>query len=91
MDIWAAPDVLTIHLKRFQYIQSQYGNNVYREKITDLIDFPIEGLDLSSYVKGPIDPAAPPIYDLYAVSHHSGNLYGGHYTAVCKNSSNNKW
>ena len=62
-----------------------------REKIGELIDFPVHGLDLSTYVKGPIDPLAPPIYDLYAVSQHSGGLGGGHYTAVCKNHKDKKW
>ena len=66
-------------------------NGVCREKISDFIDFPVEGLDLSNYVVGPIDPANPPVYDLYAVSHHSGGMGGGHYTAVCKNALNNKW
>lgn len=51
----------------------------------------MEGLDLSNYVVGPVDPANPPVYDLYAVSHHSGGMGGGHYTAVCKNALNNKW
>jgi hypothetical protein len=37
----------------------------------------------SAYVQGPTG-ALPPIYDLYAVSQHSGGLGGGHYTAVCK-------
>lgn len=108
MDIWAAPDVLLIHLKRFQYTQGQYY--VHRDKISDVVDFPVDGLDLTQFVKGnntiinsldplinghhvlgPIDEPAPPIYDLYAVSHHSGSLHGGHYTAVCKNPKNSKW
>jgi ubiquitin carboxyl-terminal hydrolase 4/11 len=89
MDIWSCPDVLVIHLKRFQYTQGTY--HVHRDKITETIDFPIDGLDLRAFVKGPIDESAPPVYDLYAVSHHSGSLYGGHYTAVCRNPKNNKW
>ncbi len=40
---------------------------------------------------GPQDPAAPPLYDLYAVSQHSGSIAGGHYVAVCKNAKNGKW
>ena len=42
MDIWRAPEILIIHLKRFQYIPGQYF--VHREKISDVIDFPVEGL-----------------------------------------------
>jgi ubiquitin C-terminal hydrolase len=45
---------------------------------------------MSDYVIGPKDPSAPPIYDLYAVSLHSGGMGGGHYTAICQNPTNNK-
>uniref|UniRef100_H2ZLM8 Ubiquitin carboxyl-terminal hydrolase 32 n=1 Tax=Ciona savignyi TaxID=51511 RepID=H2ZLM8_CIOSA len=34
---------------------------------------------------------SPPLYDLYAVSCHSGILGGGHYIAYAKNKVNNKW
>ena len=37
-----------------------------REKINDLIDFPLTGLNLSPYVLGPQSVTAPPVYDLYA-------------------------
>ena len=37
------------------------------------------------------DPSAPPLYDLYAVSQHSGGMGGGHYTAVCKNKIDKRW
>ena len=30
----------------------------------------------------------PPIYDLFAVSNHSGKLSHGHYTAMAKNKNN---
>jgi ubiquitin carboxyl-terminal hydrolase 4/11 len=33
----------------------------------------------------------PPIYDLFAVSNHSGGLGGGHYTAYGKNFRTGKW
>ena len=88
-DLWATPDILMVQLKRFLYVPGQYF--VHREKISDLVDFPIEGLDLTSYLKGPIMPENPPLYDLYAVSLHSGGLGGGHYTAICKNSASNRW
>lgn len=92
MDLWSLPDVLILHLKRFSYVQgasSFYSHT--REKIEELVAFPIEGLDLSDVVRGPIDPAAPPVYDLYAVSEHVGGLGGGHYTAVAQNFKTGKW
>ena len=64
---------------------------MHRDKINDNIDFPIEGLDLRTYVKGPTTNDAPPIYDLYGVSQHMGSMGGGHYTAMCKNFLDNNW
>lgn len=80
--------MLILHLKRFSYVQSNY---MYREKIEENVDFPITSLDLNDLVQGPKEPEAAPVYDLYAVSEHSGGLGGGHYTAVARNFSNNKW
>ncbi len=31
------------------------------------------------------------IYDLYAISNHSGGMGGGHYTAYVKNFKDGKW
>ena len=52
--------------------------------------FPIENLDLSNYVSGDMSDRAP-IYDLFGVSQHSGNMNGGHYTAICKNFDDQHW
>lgn len=91
MDIWSAPDILIVHLKRFQIVAGDAGFH-RREKINDFIDFPVNGLDLSKYIKGAVDTdTAPPVYDLYAVSHHMGGLGGGHYVASCKHPMNGKW
>eukprot|EP00761_Pharyngomonas_kirbyi_P012405 gb/GECH01012432.1/.p1 GENE.gb/GECH01012432.1/~~gb/GECH01012432.1/.p1 ORF type:complete len:861 (+),score=178.12 gb/GECH01012432.1/:1-2583(+) len=79
-DLWKLPDILVVHLKRFQY--SRYN----RSKLATFVDFPIEGLDLTCF-----EEDDPVIYDLYAVSNHSGGLGGGHYTAYVKNSKNGKW
>ncbi len=67
---------------------------MHREKITDTVDFPIRGLDISRFVLGEIgnpEEGNPYIYDLYAVSEHGGGLGGGHYTASCKSPSDGKW
>lgn len=45
-DLWKAPDVLVVHLKRFS------AGRVSRDKLDHLIDFPLEGLDLRSRVVG---------------------------------------
>ena len=50
-----------------------------REKVNDLVTFPIEGLDLTAYVKSALSSSdtSPAIYDLYGVSEHSGSMGGG--------------
>ena len=76
---WSLPDVLVITLKRF--------DNRNR-KNQAIVDFPLEGLDLSKYIIG-YDKQSY-IYNLYGICNHSGGSQGGHYTAFVKN-SNNKW
>lgn len=44
MELWTLPDVLIVHLKRFS--QDRW----HRHKVTTLVDFPFEGLDLGRYV-----------------------------------------
>ena len=56
------------------------------KKISTLVQFPIEGLDLKPYVK-----SGGGIYDLYAVSNHYGNLKNGHYTAYIRSVAHRKW
>jgi len=87
MGLWKLPEVLVVHLKRFQYSQGAYFT--HREKIEELVHFPIEGLDMAQFTLAP--QALPPVYDLYAVSNHSGGLGGGHYTAYAKNFRNGRW
>ena len=53
-------------------------------------DYPVEGLDLTGIVQES-EPGVPPVYDLFAVSNHSGGLGGGHYTAYGKNFNSGKW
>ena len=71
-------------------IQGRYF--VQREKIDSLVEFPTKGLDISPYVRGPqaSDPGKM-VYDLFAVSEHSGSLSGGHCTAVAKNFVTKRW
>ena len=89
MEIYKAPDFLIIHLKRFSHQRSSFFSS---RKIGELIDYPVETLDLSHFV---LDKKAADnenlIYDLYAVSNHFGSLNGGHYTAYCQNPIIKKW
>ena len=81
MEIYKLPKILMIHLKRFKV------TGYYREKIVSSVGFPLESLDVSSFVIG----EKPEKYDLFAVSNHYGNLFGGHYTATVKSFSSGKW
>ena len=83
-ELWKAPDILVIHLKRFS-VQGRL-----RDKIEVRVDFPLEGLDLSSRLAVE-DGDKSPIYDLIAVDNHYGGLGGGHYTAYAQNFVDKTW
>lgn len=83
LEIWTVPDILIIHLKRFS------GARNLRDKIEDLVDFPVEGLDLSGKVGFP--EGKDLTYDLFAVDNHYGGLGGGHYTATAQNFFDKQW
>ena len=67
-----------------------YSGGGYGQKIGDLVNFPLEGLDITSMVIGHKNPDERLIYDCYAVSNHFGNMGFGHYTAFAK-SLDNEW
>ena len=85
IQLWSTGDILTIHLKRF------HSARAFSDKIDVLVDFPIEGLDISSYVANTDLKAEDCLYDLIAVDNHYGGLGGGHYTASVKNFRDDKW
>lgn len=100
-DIWKVPDILVVHLKRFS------NSRLLRDKIDVLVNFPTQGLDLTSRVEerivvkrlaeegvdiGAADTGEEPLlYDLFAVDEHMGGLGGGHYRAYAKNDDDGKW
>lgn len=91
IQLWSIGDVLAIHLKRFQG-----GSRSFSDKINMVVDFPIEGLDMSPFVAGGLSDNASVahsdlLYDLIAVDNHYGGLGGGHYTASVKNFRDGKW
>lgn len=83
-ELWKAPDILVMHLKRFS------ANRGFRDKIDVLVDFPVEGLDLTGRVAAP-EEGKSLVYDLFAVDNHYGGLGGGHYTAFAKNFLTGEW
>lgn len=83
IQLWSTGDILTIHLKRF------HSARAFSDKIDIVVDFPIEGLDISPFIANP--ESSENIYDLIAVDNHYGGLGGGHYTASAKNFRDNNW
>lgn len=79
LSFWSFPTVLVIDIKRF---------NSSNRKKQNLVDFPIDNLNLSKYVIGYNKESY--VYDLYGVCNHSGSVLGGHYTSFIKN-ANGKW
>ena len=82
LSIFYVPRLMIICLNRFH--NSRYGFS----KNDELIDFPLENLNMGKYICGPDKDHCK--YDLFAVSQHYGSTGGGHYTAVCKN-YDGKW
>ncbi|RAH48630.1 putative ubiquitin-specific protease UBP12 [Aspergillus brunneoviolaceus CBS 621.78] len=83
-ELWKTPDILVMHLKRFS------ASRGFRDKLDVLVDFPVEGLDMSGRVEAP-EEGKSLIYDLFAVDNHYGGLGGGHYTAYAKNFMTGQW
>ncbi|XP_069499390.1 ubiquitin carboxyl-terminal hydrolase 19 isoform X2 [Ambystoma mexicanum] len=77
--LWRLPNVLIIQLKRFSF-----RSFIWRDKINDMVDFPVRNLDLSKFCIGQKEDHQLPIYDLYAVINHYGGMIGGHYTAYAR-------
>lgn len=98
LELWKTPDIFVVHLKRF---------SSWREKINDVISFPITGLDMSERIRNTKANSRfsgesseevlenerdnELVYDLFAVDNHFGSLHGGHYTAYVKNCADDKW
>jgi ubiquitin carboxyl-terminal hydrolase 8 len=91
--LWNTPDILVFHLKRFTFEKCpDVEGRILKRKIEDTVNFPIDRLDMTEYVLGPVDPDAPPIYKLFGVSEHTGaTANSGHYTATARNSEDGNW
>jgi ubiquitin carboxyl-terminal hydrolase 4/11/15 len=79
LDIWQPPETLIVHLKRF------VEHPKYQEwmKLSTLIKFPVDELDLREYVTRPGFGDCCK-YELVAISNHIGGTDRGHYTSYCK-------
>nr|XP_023016275.1 ubiquitin carboxyl-terminal hydrolase 2-like [Leptinotarsa decemlineata] len=80
LSIHKFPYILVIHLKRFSPTES-------RGKLNDVIEFPLEGLDMDNFAGENVATC----YNLYALLNHSGTTNRGHYTAYCRHPYTSAW
>lgn len=74
--IWKAPKILILTFKRFDHTNQK--NNFF-------VSYPVKGLNINKYVFN----SQESIYDLYAVSVHTGHAQFGHYYSYCQNPDGN--
>jgi len=86
MELWRLPNVLVVHLKRFEFKHA-----LRRDKLDTFVDFPLEALDMAQYCGKNVDNKnnfvqdnTCAMYDLFAVTNHFGRLGFGHYTAFAR-------
>lgn len=91
--LWTTPDVLIVHLKRFTFARRRRGGGMQRCKIEDIVDFPVDYLDLKPFMaENMIDTNAPPTYELFGVVEHQGlTPNSGHYTSTIRNAKDGRW
>uniref|UniRef100_A0A8C9VCQ2 Ubiquitin carboxyl-terminal hydrolase n=1 Tax=Scleropages formosus TaxID=113540 RepID=A0A8C9VCQ2_SCLFO len=76
------PKILVLHLKRFS------ESRIRTSKLSTFVNFPMKDLDLREFAS---ENSTNAVYNLYAVSNHSGTTMGGHYTAYCRNPASGEW
>ncbi|NXG42828.1 UBP2 hydrolase, partial [Psilopogon haemacephalus] len=76
------PKILVLHLKRFSEAR------IRSSKLSTFVNFQLKDLDLREFASQSCNHA---VYNLYAVSNHSGTTMGGHYTAYCKSPVSSEW
>ena len=82
--LWSAPPILVVQLKRFGYLQARKDNR--------LIDYPLDDFDISSMImEENKDPSKCYKYRLQSVVNHTGGLHGGHYYSFCMDEDTGKW
>lgn len=84
MSLWRLPNILVIHLKRFEFKHS-----LRREKLETFVDFPLEDLDMTKYFAADskqdfVESNLSSSYDLFGVVNHYGRLGFGHYIAYAR-------
>lgn len=82
LDIWIPPQILIIHLKRFNPDQSKINNKVI---------FPINDLNINPFMAKYPEKISKNIYDLICIINHVGTINSGHYFSFVKSTINGNW
>lgn len=84
LQIWTAPSVLVIQLKRFS------ATSLSKDR--RLVKYPLKNFDISEYIS-PIQREMTKCfkYRLQSVINHTGSTGGGHYYTFCLDEDNNRW
>ncbi|XP_070537956.1 ubiquitin carboxyl-terminal hydrolase 4-like [Ptychodera flava] len=83
LTVWRYPETLVVYLKRFVF------HELCSTKLDNKVLFPVEGLDVSGFISGPVDDSL--VYDLQSCVCHFGGVNAGHYTAYSKNALTGPW
>lgn len=84
MILWRLPNILIVHLKRFEFKHS-----LRRDKLETFVDFPLKDLNMKKYCGSNLTndfvvDSTSASYDLFGVVNHYGRLGFGHYTAFAR-------
>merc|ERR1712032_1413049 len=83
LSLWKLPQILMVSLKRLEWVFEPPNFRV--RKLSCLVDFPLQGLNLSQFVAPEAPQKFPLVYDVTAIVDHIGSLADdGHYTASCR-------
>jgi ubiquitin C-terminal hydrolase len=91
IQIWKAPNILVIQLKRF--VTNQYG--IQTSKIINPVIYPTDDFDISNYYHPDSPYKNNAKYKLIGVNVHLGfgisGINAGHYISIVRNRHDNKW
>ncbi len=91
VQIWKAPQILVIQLKRF--VTNAFG--VQTAKIINPVSYPVNDFNISEYFHPESPYKENAIYDLIGINVHReigfGSINAGHYVSIVKNKYDNKW
>ena len=91
VQIWKAPQILVIQLKRF--VTNAFG--IQTAKIINPVIYPVDDFNISEYFHPESPHKENATYSLIGVNIHKemgfGTINAGHYVSIVKNKYDNKW